>query len=88
MTASFQPFADESAVVSVDNLTVENRIDRVIISGATEITLDKVGLAKAEAILALLQPVLSHLRAQADLPETVITTTPSKVPNPFGRKAD
>ncbi len=88
MTASFHPFADESAVVTVDNLTVENRLDRVIISGATEITLDKVGLKKAEAILALLQPVLSHLRAQADLPETVVTATPSKGPNPFGRKAD
>lgn len=83
MPLSFKPFSDESAVVTVDQLTIENRLDRVIVTGAIEITHDKVGLAKAEALLALLQPVLRHLQEQAGLPDHVVTAAPSSRANPF-----
>lgn len=83
MPLSFKPFANESSVVTVDQLTVENRLDRVIVTGAIEITHDKAGLAKAEALLALLQPVLRHLQQQAGLPDHVVTVAPSSRSNPF-----
>lgn len=87
MPLSFKPFADESSVVTVDQMTVENRLDRVIVTGSFEITHDKAGLAKAEALLALLQPVLQHLRQQAGLPDHVVTAAPSTTANPFlGKK--
>lgn len=84
MPLSFKPFADESSVVTVDQMTVENRLDRVIVTGSIEITHDKAGLAKAEALLALLQPVLQHLQRQAAvLPDHVVTAAPSTTANPF-----
>ncbi|ABE47268.1 hypothetical protein [Polaromonas sp. JS666] len=83
MPLSFKPFADESSVVTVDQMTVENRLDRVIVTGSIEITHDKEGLAKAEALLALLQPVLQHLQQQTGLPDHVVTAAPATTANPF-----
>jgi hypothetical protein len=82
MSKEFKPFSDESTSIAVDELTIENRIDRVSIYGSIDLTLDKEGYAKAKALLEILQPVLTHLEG-AELPDKVAVLQPTTVKNPF-----
>jgi hypothetical protein len=82
MPSKFKPFADESTCITVEDLTLENRLDRVSIYGSVDITLDKEGLVKAQALMALLQPVLDHLQ-NAKLPDKVVLVEPTIVKNQF-----
>lgn len=80
----FEPFENESDVVGIGpGLTVENRLDRVTIVGDVDLTLDREGAEKAEALRALLDRVCGELRAREPLPMQVATPTPAVVDNPF-----
>jgi hypothetical protein len=79
---SFAPFANEADVLEVGNLTFENRLDRITVSGDLDITADKQGLAAARLLQALLGQVVDRLQAQ-DLPEQLPAAKVTKVDNPF-----
>ena len=64
------PFANESDSLQIDDLTIENRTDRVSIYGSIEITRDKQGLQTARLIADLLESIVARL-AQEDLPESI-----------------
>ena len=86
MTA-FNPFADDTASVTIGGLTAENGRDRIALYGEGEITRDKPGLAHARALLALLGDVVTALSGDAALPEKAPAekVVPTKaVRNPFG----
>lgn len=79
---TFIPYANESNVVYIGNLMIENRIDRITISGDIDLGADKVGLAYAKQLRQLLSDVVTALEVQnlpAKLPPPVVKT----VPNPF-----
>ncbi|NBV18451.1 hypothetical protein [Janthinobacterium sp.] len=78
----FVPYANESDVLDIGGLTIENRVDRISISGDIDLTLDKPGLALAKQLQTLLADVVAQLEKRdlpAQLPPPVVTS----VANPF-----
>lgn len=76
------PFENEQETTRIDELTVENRLDRVQLYGSVELTRDQVGYARARQLKELLDRVVAALEGQ-DLPEAVTVEAPGTVPNPF-----
>jgi hypothetical protein len=82
MSTPFVPYADESAVLHVGNLTIENRLDRVTLSGDVDLGADLAGLADARRLQQVLAQVVAALEARA-LPDKLPAPVLKTVPNPF-----
>ena len=83
MTAKrFSPFKNVADRIQIGDLTVENRLDRVSLSGRLDITLDLAGLEAAHELMELLSLTLHEL-AHTSLPDK-IATEPATVKNLFG----
>ena len=80
----FKPYANEADVLTVGNLAIENRLDRVTLQGDVELTKDHRGLALARQLKAVLDATVTALEADKGLPEAVKVEAPTKVKNPFG----
>ena len=81
---SFEPYANESDVLTLGQLAIENRVDRVTLHGDVELTKDKKGLALAQQLKAVLDATVKALEADKALPEAVQVEKPRTVKNPFG----
>jgi len=79
----FKPYANESDVLRIGALEIENRIDRITLTGDVVLTQDKAGLALAKALQALLNEVVKALEAEKQLPESVTVKPAREVENPF-----
>ncbi|MRX06409.1 hypothetical protein GJ697_01010 [Pseudoduganella sp. FT25W] len=80
--SKFVPYQNESDVLHVGGLTVENRLDRITISGDIDLTADQAGLADARALQRLLADVVAKLEAQS-LPARLPPAATTIVANPF-----
>ena len=80
--SGFVPYANEADVLQVGGLMVENRLDRITLSGDVDLTADKTGLAQAKLLHQLLADVVAALEAQA-LPDTLPAPQIGKAANPF-----
>jgi hypothetical protein len=78
----FVPYANESDVLEIGDLTIENRLDRISISGDIDLTQDKPGLALAKQLQTLLTNVVAQLEKQA-LPDQLPPPEVTSVANPF-----
>ena len=78
----FAPFKNEAEVLNIGGLQVENRLDRVSVSGDVDLTADQAGLAHARALHQLLGEVVAALEAQ-DLPASLPPAAAATVANPF-----
>lgn len=78
----FVPFANEADVLHIGDLMVENRLDRITLSGDVDLTLDQAGLALARRLHALLGDVVARMEGQA-LPERLPPPDVQQVENPF-----
>jgi hypothetical protein len=78
----FNPFLNETDVISWQDMRVENRLDRISFMGSLDITRDQEGLLLASELLHHLSLVVSYLQQQ-ELPEHIRTTEPCVVKNPF-----
>ena len=81
-----KPFADDKGSTSIADLTVENGIEAVVISGSLEVTRDELGLKHAQALKPLADASVEQLQAARDLPEGIVLLQGSageSVPNPF-----
>ena len=79
----FKPYANENDVLRIGNLEIENRIDRLSLTGDVVLTRDQAGLALARELQALLGQVVSALEADKQLPEKVQLKPAREVKNPF-----
>ena len=77
-----KPYENEQDTFSIDELTVENRLDRIQIYRNVDLTRDKAGLEKARQLKKLLDGIVAKL-SEEDLPDAVTTETPGTVKNPF-----
>lgn len=78
----FVPYANESDVLQFGNLMIENRLDRITISGDADLTLDQAGLAQARELQRLLGAVVATLESR-ELPARLAAPVVGSVPNPF-----
>ncbi|HEV7815418.1 MAG TPA: hypothetical protein VGP06_10015 [Janthinobacterium sp.] len=79
---AFVPFANESDVLNIGNLSIENRLDRITISGDIDLSADQAGLAHAQALQQLLADVVARLE-QMELPAALPAALVKTVVNPF-----
>jgi hypothetical protein len=85
MTATkraFAPYENEADVVEVGDLTLENRVDRITVSGDVDLTADRQGLAQARLLHDLLGRIVASLEAK-DLPDRLPPPDVKTVDNPF-----
>lgn len=75
-------FENESEVVVIEDLTFENRTDRVSISGGIDITKDKIGLEKIRAIKKQIDKIANKLENE-NLPDEIEVLAAKIVQNPF-----
>lgn len=78
----FVPYANEADLLQVGNLTLENRLDRITVSGDIDLTADRQGLAAARLLHDLLGEVVAALEAKS-LPGHLPAPAVRKVDNPF-----
>lgn len=78
----FIPYANESDVLHIGRLTIENRVDRITLSGDVDLTADQVGLSEARALHRLLGDIVGRLEGMA-LPATLPAPQRQTVRNPF-----
>lgn len=81
--SSFTPYQNEEQSLAIDELTVENRLDRISVYGAVELTRDKAGLQHAKALKEVIDAVVATLEQDKNLPEHVEVKPTDKVKNPF-----
>ena len=84
MTEQFKPYANEADVLRIGELEIENRVDRVTLTGDVVLTRDKAGLALAKELQALVSDVVKALEADKQLPDVVEVKAVRTVKNPFG----
>lgn len=80
--SKFVPYKNESDVLQIGGLSIENRLDRVTICGDIDLTADKAGLQDARALHQLLAEVVAKLEAQ-HLPDRLPPPAVATVANPF-----
>lgn len=80
---AFEPYANERDVLRIGHLEIENRIDRVSLTGDVVLTRDRAGLVLAKDLQALLAKVVQALEADKALPEAVEVLAARTVKNPF-----
>lgn len=79
---AFTPYENEADVVQVGNLMLENRIDRITISGDVDLTADRRGLEQARLLQDLLARVVASLETK-ELPDRLPPPDVKTVDNPF-----
>jgi hypothetical protein len=82
MAKKFVPYANESDVLHIGGLTIENRVDRITVSGDIDLTLDQAGLRDTRVLHKLLSDVLAKLEA-GPLPDKLPPPDVQSVANPF-----
>ncbi|MBG6071811.1 MULTISPECIES: hypothetical protein [unclassified Polaromonas] len=79
----FKPYANESDVIRIGALEIENRTDRVSLTGDVVLSRDQAGLALAKELHTLLGQVVKALQAEEKLPQTIEVMPAQVVKNPF-----
>lgn len=80
---TIQPYANEEESLAIDELTIENREDRISLYGSAQLTKDRQGLERARQLKAVLDAVVRALESDADLPEHISIRPAEQVKNPF-----
>ncbi len=82
ITPAIQPFQNEEEVVTISELTIENRLDRVSIYGSIDITRDKQGLEYVLDLKRQIDAIAEYLKNE-ELPDRVEVVEARKVENPL-----
>ena len=83
MTGKFKPYANEADVLRIGDLEIENRVDRVTLTGDVVLTRDQAGLALARELQTIVDGVVKALEADKQLPDAVAVKEARSVRNPF-----
>lgn len=70
-------------MLRIGHLEIENRVDRVSLTGDVVLTRDQLGLALAKDLQALLASVIQTLESDKALPEAIEVLAAKTVKNPF-----
>ncbi|MGZ5858145.1 MAG: hypothetical protein ACXWJK_12960 [Burkholderiaceae bacterium] len=81
--ATFKPYQNEADSIAIDELTIENRLDKISVYGSLDLTKDKAGLQQAKQLKELLDAAVTVLEAEKNLPDHIAVKPAEKVDNPF-----
>jgi len=81
--SSFTPYQNEEQSLAIDDMTVENRLDRITVYGSVELTRDQSGLQHARALKEVIDAVVAVLEQDKNLPAQVELKPTDQVKNPF-----
>ncbi len=87
LTAAMDVFQNEHETRTIDNLTLENRLDRITISGDIDITLDKDGYERIVELKRQVDAIASYMKS-TDLPDKITIEPVKTVENPFNTDND
>lgn len=79
----FRPYKNEKDVIRIGGLEIENRLDRVSITGDLVLTKDQNGLALANDLRILAARIVKNLEKEKKLPKSIEEKPSKVVPNPF-----
>lgn len=83
ITPTIQPFQNEEEVVTISELTIENRLDRVSIYGSVDITRDKQGLEYVLDLKRQINAIAEYLKNE-ELPDRVeVVESTNELQNPL-----
>lgn len=82
----FKPFADDSAVLSIGELVIENGTQSIAFHGSLDITRDQKGLEKARALQSAINEIVGALETDRNLADELPAQKRSTktFDNPFG----
>ena len=83
MFKKFKPYANEADVLRIGELEIENRVDRVTLTGDVMLTRDQAGLALARQLQTVIGDVVKALEDDKQLPDVVKIKKARSVRNPF-----
>lgn len=79
----FNPFENEAECITLDAMSIENRLLHVSLFGSLNITKDKKGLENALILKGVLDSIVEKLECE-ELPDEIEKNYDEKtVPNPF-----
>jgi hypothetical protein len=81
--SAIKPYTNEADALEIGDLTIENRLDQVLIYGELQLTKDKQGLQQAKELKAIVDAVVKVLEAEKNLPERIAFKPTDEVDNPF-----
>lgn len=82
-THPFMAYENETDSFQIDNLTVENRLDRISIYGSLELTKDRHGLESALKLKRLIDASVDALKRDINLPDRIEIKPSESIENPF-----
>ncbi|MFH0710185.1 MAG: hypothetical protein V2A75_08265 [Pseudomonadota bacterium] len=82
-TQPFMAYENEVDSLLIDNLTVENRLDRISIYGSVDLTKDRQGLEFAMKLKRIVDASIDALKRDRNLPDRIDIKTAESVKNPF-----
>jgi hypothetical protein len=82
-TQSFMAYENETESFQIDEMTVENRLDRISIYGSLELTKDRQGLESALKLKRIIDASIDALKRDKNLPDRIETIPTENVQNPF-----
>lgn len=80
---SFMAYENETDSFLIENLTVENRLDRISLYGSLDITKDRIGLERALKLKQIIDASIEALKRDKQLPESIETDSEETIENPF-----
>ena len=83
MSKTLKPFENETESISIDELTLENRVDQLEIYGSLSVTRDKVGLERVLQLKSVIDAAVKALQNDAALPDRIAFKPTDNVDNPF-----
>lgn len=82
-TQPFMAYENETDSFLIDNLTVENRLDRISLYGSLDLTKDRRGLEAALKLKRLVDASIDALKRDRNLPDHITLKKAETVNNPF-----
>jgi len=82
-TQPFIAYKNEVDSLQIDNLTVENRLDRISLYGSLELTKDRQGLESALKLKQIIDASIDALIQDKNLPDRIEIKAAESVENPF-----
>lgn len=79
----FMAYENETDSFQIDNLSIENRLDRISIYGSLDLTKDRHGLESALKLKRIIDTSIDALKRDKHLPDKIATFPEESVKNPF-----